>query len=162
MDHIPYLVPLDTAQLRAAAIPEPWTFGLKDRVRFGEIDALNHVNHTAPLRWFEALRVRWFARQGISDYGPGAPRIVLRNISAHFIRELVLGEDYIVTGRATQYRHTSFSMDYAVHVPHPARPDPRIMASSVIVILDPATGARKPLTEVQKETLRADGAVATG
>ena len=47
-----FLTPLSIETLRAAGIPDPWTYGQADRVRFYELDALNHVNNTAYLRWF--------------------------------------------------------------------------------------------------------------
>jgi len=56
---IPFLTPLDVAQLRASHIPEPWSYGIADRVRFGEIDVLGHVNNAAYLRWFENLRIQY-------------------------------------------------------------------------------------------------------
>ena len=74
----PYLTPLGPDDLRAEGVPAPWTYGVKDRVRFGEIDALEHVNNTAYLRWFEQFRTLYFRDYGISDYGPDAPVLVLR------------------------------------------------------------------------------------
>ncbi len=109
-----YHTPLKTEDLRALHIPEPWTFGLADRTRFGEIDALNHINHTAYLRWFEAFRIRYFSEYGISDYGPSAPRLVLRQVGVDYLAEMGLNQDYIVTGRTANFRNTSFRMDYAV------------------------------------------------
>ena len=41
---LPYITPLTPVELREAGIPEPWAFGLQDRVRFNEIDMLGHVN----------------------------------------------------------------------------------------------------------------------
>ena len=57
MTGLPYLVPLGPDALAAQGIPPHWRFGMADRVRFTEIDALNHANHTTYLRWFEMLRV---------------------------------------------------------------------------------------------------------
>jgi len=89
-------------------------YGTADRVRFGEIDALHHVNHTAYLRWFETFRISYFRDYGLSDYGPDSPRIVLKSITAEFIKEMVFGQDYMVTGRTVSFRKTSWVMDYAV------------------------------------------------
>ena len=90
---------LDPDDLRARGVPEPWAFGVADAVRFGEIDALGHVNHAAYFTWFEAARARYFVERGVSDYGPGAPRLVLRHAQAEYLAEMRLHEPYIVTVR---------------------------------------------------------------
>ena len=33
-----------------------WSFGMRDRVRFSELDPLNHVNNAAYLSWFETVQ----------------------------------------------------------------------------------------------------------
>ncbi|MCY4336492.1 MAG: thioesterase family protein [Litoreibacter sp.] len=144
-----YHTPLTRDELRELSIPEPWSYGTADRVRFGEIDALNHVNHTAYLRWFETFRINYFRDYGISNYDDGSPRIVLKSITAEFIQEMVVAQDYIVTGRTTSFRNTSWVMEYAVWT------DQGLMTtgSSVIVQLDPTTGAKLPLSASVRETL---------
>ncbi|MEL6509174.1 MAG: thioesterase family protein [Pseudomonadota bacterium] len=111
----PYLTPLGPDDLRAEGVPAPWTYGVKDRVRFGEIDALEHVNNTAYLRWFEQFRTLYFRDYGISDYGPDAPVMVLRKVEVDYLAELKFNEDYIVVGRSTQMRRSSWIMEYAVY-----------------------------------------------
>ncbi|MEM7470210.1 MAG: thioesterase family protein [Pseudomonadota bacterium] len=150
-----YHTPLDPAELRAFNIPEPWNYGTADRVRFGEIDALNHVNHTAYLRWFETFRINYFRDYGISNYGPDSPRIVLKSVAAEFIKEMIVAQDYVVTGRTLSFRNVSWVMEYCVWT------DQGLQAtgSSVLVQLDPETGAKLPLSEAVRETLIArDGA----
>lgn len=89
---------------------------MKDRVRFGELDVLNHVNNAAYLRWFENFRIQYFKAYGISDYGKERPRIVLRNIGLEFLGEVLLNDEYIVTGRTVSMRRTSWAMQYGVWV----------------------------------------------
>jgi acyl-CoA thioester hydrolase len=71
-----YHAPIDAPGLRALGIPAPWAFGLADRVRFAEIDALGHVNNTAYLTWFESFRLPYLKARGVTDYGPESPRLV--------------------------------------------------------------------------------------
>ena len=92
-----FLIPLGPTDLRDAGIPEPWAFGMADRVRFAELDALNHVNNAAYLSWFEALRVRYCAAYHVSDYRPEDPMIVIRDLSARYHAEMTLDEPYIDT-----------------------------------------------------------------
>lgn len=150
-----YHTPIYADALRAMGIPEPWSYGTADRVRFGELDALQHVNHTAYLRWFETFRISYFREYGISDYGPGSPRIVLKSVAAEFLKEMIFGQDYIVTGRTTSFRTTSWVMEYGVWT------DQGLQAtgSSVLVQLDAATTEKKPLgEEVTRTFMTRDGA----
>ncbi|MEL7212009.1 MAG: thioesterase family protein [Pseudomonadota bacterium] len=147
----PYLTPLDASALRAEGIPEPWTYGLKDRVRFGEIDALHHVNNTAYLRWFEQFRVRYLRDYGISDYGPDAPVLVLRQVQVDYLAELKFNDDYIVVGRSAEMRRSSWTMEYAVY----AGGSLRTTSRAVIVMLDPQAGGKMAIPEDVRSTLRA-------
>ncbi|MEO1796469.1 MAG: thioesterase family protein [Pseudomonadota bacterium] len=151
----PFQTPLLSPDLRDLGIPEPWSFGLSDRVRFGELDILAHVNNTAYLRWFENFRITYFQTYGIADYKGGeVPRIVLRQIGVDFLAEMTLGEGYIVTGRTASMRNTSFRMEYAVWA------DGGIRATGwAILVLLNQQGEKIPLSNEIRETLKArDGA----
>jgi acyl-CoA thioester hydrolase len=112
----PFLTPLSASQLLAEGIPAPWAYGMADRVRFGEIDVLGHVNNAAYLRWFENLRIHYFRDYGIDDYEGTAPKIVLRNLTLDFKAEVKLNDPYIITGRTVEMRNSSFTMHYGVFV----------------------------------------------
>ncbi len=151
---IPYLTPLNEAALRSFGIPAPWSYGRADRTRFGELDALAHINNTAYLRWLETFRIHYFRDYGISSYGPDDPRIVLRRIEADYLAEMLLEEDYIVTGRTREIRTTSFTMDYAIF----SGGTLRCTSSAVLVLLE-ADGTKRPLSPDIRQTLIArDGA----
>lgn len=109
-----YLTALDGAQLQSLGIPAPWSFGYADKVRYGEIDMLQHVNNGVYLKWFENLRVRYFIERNIWTLNGNQPRVVVRNASLHFRAEVKLGDDYVLTARTTKMGNTSFTMDYAV------------------------------------------------
>ena len=151
---LPFLTPLSTDTLRDLGIPEPWGYGIADRVRFGEIDALGHVNNTAYLGWFETFRIHYFREYAINDYKGMPPRIVLRRTSCDYLQEMKLNEDYIITGRTSEMRNTSFTMDYAVW----SGGSLRATAQAVIVTLDEA--GKIPLPDGLRETFKSrDGAV---
>ncbi len=156
---IPYLTPLDPEALRSADIPEPWTYGQADRVRFYELDALGHVNNTAYLRWFETVRVGWFSTYGISDYGPGDPTFVLRAITCDYHAPMFLNEEYVVTARCTGFRNTSFTKIYAVWAGGVCK----VTGSAIIVMTDKAGTTKVPLTEAMQAVLmERDGAEPAG
>lgn len=156
-----YHTVLDADALRALGVPEPWGFGIADRVRFGELDALGHVNHTAYLRWFESFRLPYLAARGVTDYGPDAPRLVLRSVAARYHAEMGSGVDYVTVGRTRAYRRTSFTMDYAVF----ALPGAEVTCTgeAVVVLLDPGGGGRFAIPEAGCGAFATlDGAVAEG
>lgn len=151
----PYLTPLDQDQLRAFGVPAPWTFGMADRVRFGEIDVLGHVNNAAYLRWFENLRIHYFDAYAVADYSGTPPKIVLRNIGLDFKAEVKLNEPYILTGRTVEMRSSSFTMQYGVYVSGQLTTS----GHAVIVNLN-QDNTKRPLSETLRDTFRKrDGTV---
>lgn len=151
----PFLTPLDAPALRAAGVPDPWTFGMADRVRFGEIDALNHVNNVVYLRWYETLRVIYLEHYGIyGDAGPD-PKFVVKTVGLDYKAEVMRGAPYINVVRTVAMRNTSFSMEYATFV------DGKITTTgtAVVVVLN-ADNTKRPLTDALRNTFKTrDGAV---
>ncbi len=151
-----FLTPLSGDTLRGLGIPEPWTFGQADRVRFYELDALGHVNNTAYLRWFETVRVGWFAEYGLSWYRPEDPTFVLRAITCDYHAPMFLNERYVVTARCESFRRTSFRKLYAVW----ADGQLKVEGSAIIVMTDRAGTTKLPLPEAWLTTLETrDGAI---
>ncbi len=145
-----FLTPLSVETLRSAGIPEPWSYGQADRVRFYELDALNHVNNTAYLRWFETVRVGYLAAYGISDYGPGDPTLVLRSVTCDYLAPMFLNEEYIVTARCESFRRTSFKKVYGVWSGGMLKAQ-----GTTIVVMTDASGTRKvPLSDTAREIFR--------
>jgi len=136
----PFLTPLPVDALRELGVPEPFAFGMRDRVRFGELDVLGHVNNAAYLRWFENLRIHYFRDYGVSDYNSTPPRIVLRALGLEFLDEVILNDEYTVAGRTVSTRTTSFAMEYVVVINKVVT----TRGSAVIVNLD-QSGAKQPL-----------------
>ena len=155
-----YHTPLDGPALRALGIPAPWGYGLADRVRFGEIDALGHVNNTAYLRWFESFRLPYLQARGVTDYGPESPRLVLKRASCDYLAEMFSGMDYVVTGRTRAMRHTSFTMEFGVWLPDPAGARQTAAGEAIIVLLNRDGPGRHPIPEAGRRALATlDGAL---
>lgn len=107
-----YNTPLSAAQQAVAGIDPVQPLAMADRVRFSELDVLNHVNNAVYMEWFERLRVRYSQDWGISDYKIGAhnPRIVIRSGTIHYRQEMRMDEDYIVTCSCAAFRTTSYQL----------------------------------------------------
>ena len=155
-----YLTPLDAPALRDLGIPAPWSFGLADRVRFGELDAMGHVNNTASLRWFESFRLPFLKARGATEYLETSPRLVLKQVGVEYHAEILNSESYVITGRVRSYRRTSFMMEYAVWVLRDT-PVEAVTSHALIVFLNPDGTGRFPIPEAAKQAFaREDGAAA--
>ena len=69
---------LDVDGLESEGI-QGWPFGLKDIVRFSELDPLNHVNNAAYLSWFETTRIEYIMHYGLTGmtHTEADPQIVV-------------------------------------------------------------------------------------
>ena len=145
MTDLPYLTPLSPDQQRSLGLPEIWPLALADRVRFAELDPLNHVNNVAYLIWFEGSRVAYFKHVGLSTYEDGAsePRIVIRRGEMDWLQEMVADEDYVVCTRTIAYRNTSFTLLQEIW----SGGTKRARFECVIVLLQPDGSGRMPIPD---------------
>lgn len=145
---IPFLTPLGPQELRAAGLPEPWTFGMADLVRFGEIDALNHVNNVAYLRWYETLRVHYLDHYNIYTLAGADPKLVVKSVSLDYHAELKRGAQYVNVTRSVEMRNTSWTMEYATFVEGKLT-----TTGTCVAVLLNADNSKRPLPEALRETL---------
>ena len=110
-----YLTPLSAAEQTAQGLAEPQPMAMADRVRYGELDMLNHVNNKAYMDWFETLRTQHFFRLCAPFYdGLPQPRTVLRNADIHYVSEMVAGQSYIATARVSAFRNSSYTIEQMI------------------------------------------------
>ena len=115
-------------------------------MRFGELDALGHVNNAVFFRWFEAARARHLTHLGVTDYGPDAPRLVLRRTEALFHAELRLHEPYVVTVRTTAVGTTSVTQAYGIFAPD-------LRAEGTAVTVFTRDGVKAPVPDAARTAL---------
>lgn len=138
-----YHTPLSSDDQRANGLLEPQPLAIADRVRFAELDPLQHVNNKAYIEWFETLRVRYFDVLCASYFADGLPpRLVIRNANAHYVREMVADEDYIFTARVTEFRNTSFVMEQQLWAG-----DLRATLTAVMVVMLPDGSGKYPIPD---------------
>ena len=154
-----FLTTLDKPALEALGI-EGFAYGYADRVRFGELDALNHVNNAVFLRWFETIRVNYLQAYGLSGYGAaGDPQIVVRRVTADYYAPVLRDEIYVITARTRLVKPSSFVMEYGLFV------DGQRKASgeAIVVSLPPDGSERQPhREEAVRAMLECDGAASEG
>ncbi|MEI7968741.1 MAG: thioesterase family protein [Betaproteobacteria bacterium] len=113
------------------------------RLRWGEMDAMRHLNNVSYFRYFEEGRIAWFRSTGIAahDSVEGA---VLGTISCRFIRSAVYPADVVVELRAGRVGNASFTLFHAMR----DAADPALIyadGEAVMVWIDSATGRSRPL-----------------
>lgn len=151
-----YHTPLSREALRDQHVPDDWPIGIADRVHFGDLDALQHVNNAAYLKWLENIRIQYFMDWGICRYQDGDPRMVLKSLGIEYHKEMSLNEDYVITARTVSFRNTSFTHEYGVFCG-----DLRVSARAVIVMMRPDGAGKMPLPEdVKRRFIEIDGATA--
>ncbi|MEM9716962.1 MAG: thioesterase family protein [Pseudomonadota bacterium] len=133
---------LDRSALVALGVPDKFSYGLRDRVRFGELDALNHVNNTVYFRWTENLRVQILPIYGLSDFTDGDRNFVIRAQSIEYFYPMGLFDDYVIAGRFTRIGGSSLDMEYEVH--SEGRVPTRIKAQLVMMNGDLTASQRVP------------------
>ena len=159
-DDTPFLDTLDAEALAALGLPA-WPYGYRDRVRFYELDALNHVNNVVFLRWFETIRVAYLKDYGLTDYShtEADPELVVRHLSADYLAPVFQNETYIVTARTKLVKPSSFIMEYAIH----ADGTLRATGDAVVVSLEQDGKTRRPHKALGLERMIArDGAEKVG
>lgn len=145
---LPYHRPLFADDLRALGIPEPYVMGRADRVRYAELDPLDHANNTAYFRWFEAVRIHYVRDLGITRYRIGIdPRLVIASTACTFLAEMTQDEDFVCACRTSRYGRSSFTMEYAVYVLSQGAPDLRATGEAAAVIRTPDGSAPHPIPE---------------
>lgn len=146
-----YHTPLTAEEQIAHGLAEAQPLAMADRVRYSEIDALQHVNNKAYLTWFETLRVEYFNRlcDPFYDVGMARPRTVLRSANIHFIREMFESEDYIATARVTAFRRNSYTLEQQIW-----SGDLRARFDCVMVMLDPKGPGKQPLPEALRDVFQ--------
>jgi acyl-CoA thioester hydrolase len=114
----------------------------KMRMRWGEGDALGHMNNTVYFRYLEQARISWFDSLGI-DYSVEGP--VLGSISCRFRIPVVYPADLAVSIHASNARNSSFTLASAIT----DHSDNRIYATAeaVMVWIDLAQGKSRPLPD---------------
>ncbi|MEO0944405.1 MAG: acyl-CoA thioesterase [Pseudomonadota bacterium] len=133
MTELPYLTPLDGAALQKHGITG-FTYGCADRVRFHELDSLNHVNNAIHVRWFETIRVQYLLDYNFTEYSAteADPFLVVRAQSVDYLLPMFQNESYIVAARTSLLKPTSFVMEYAVFV----EGQTRATGSAVVISLE--------------------------
>ena len=129
-----------------------WPVSLLLPVQWGDMDAFQHVNNVAYLRWFESARIAYFERAGILE---GMPAIgpILARLTIDYRIPLLYPDALRASATVTKLGNTSFTMGQRLH----SERQGRIAAEgeAVCVLIDYRTGAKVPLGEALRARIQA-------
>lgn len=123
-------------------------------VRWGDLDAIGHVNNTVFFQFFEEARIELLDRVGLRamrvDTGTGP---ILAATSCQFRRPLNYPDTVTCHASVTRIGTTSFTVEYVLHS---AQQDAiAATGDSVVVHYDYGAGAKAPLPDTIKSALMA-------
>lgn len=126
------------------------TFEIRVEVRWGDMDALRHVNNVAYFRYFEEARVRLFSAMGM-DAARGRFG-VLAHASCDFLKPLLYPACVVVGMKLRRVGRTSVELDcWIADADDPGAVHAR--GRNVLVCADGATGRPVPWTDADRRML---------
>lgn len=91
-----------------------WVHRMTMPVRWGDMDAFEHVNNTVYLRYFESARIDWFY-----SFGKAPPstlqRPVVVNVFCNFYKPLTFPADILINTFVSNIGRSSFDCWYTLH-----------------------------------------------
>jgi acyl-CoA thioester hydrolase len=121
------------------------------RMRWGDMDALGHLNNTVYFRYLEQARVSWFDGIG-GDYRTLPEGPVLGSIACRFVLPVIYPADLEITLLAGPPRRSAFALYSEIR---DAGPPGRVYAraEAVMVWVDLEDGKSRPLPEWMRAKL---------
>lgn len=126
-------------------------FAMEMDVRWGEMDALGHVNNVAYFRYFEDARLNWMQRLGVRPV-PGAEGFVLAQLECHFRRAIVYPERLVVLTYVGELGRSNVPMYQEIR----SATDREVLyayGENRVVWIDQVTGKPRPVPEPLRERL---------
>ncbi|MFC5511933.1 acyl-CoA thioesterase [Massilia jejuensis] len=84
-------------------------------VRWGDMDAMGHVNNTVYFRYFETARIAWLEQVGALP-DPAATGPVLINTQCSFLKQLTYPAEIEVSSHVGPPGRSSFEMTHEIRV----------------------------------------------
>ncbi|MEA2340393.1 MAG: acyl-CoA thioester hydrolase [Solirubrobacteraceae bacterium] len=129
-----------------------------DRVRFGDLDAMRHLNNVAFLQFFESARIA-FVEQLIPEHDPTTPDdfgLIFAECHINYRSPAFYAEEIRTAVRPTHLRRSSFRIAFRME----SGRDGRLLAEGwgAMVGFDYAAAASRPLPDRLAAALRGAGA----
>jgi acyl-CoA thioester hydrolase len=130
-----------------------WPFSYVDRVRFGDLDAMGHLNNVTFLQFFESARIA-FVQQALPQRNPADPGqfgFIFAECKINYRSPAQFDEEIRTFVRPSDLRRSSFRVDFEMR----AEGDGRVLAEGygVLVGYDYTAGRARPLPAEVGESL---------
>ena len=107
-------------------------------LRWGDLDAMNHLNNTLYFRLMEEARICWFNEHGLLS-SPGGDGPILAHASCDFLKPMTYPCDAFVTQTVVRLGRASMDLDMTIES-HGADPVLYARGRNVLVWMDYRTG----------------------
>lgn len=121
------------------------------RLRWGELDALRHLNNVSYFRYFEQARLSWFESLGF-DYVSDAEGALLGSIDCRFIRPVLYPAELAIELRPGRVGTASFVLEHRMRLDAPDGPA-FAEGAATLVWVNLAEGRSRPLPARMREIL---------
>ncbi|NBC18508.1 MAG: acyl-CoA thioesterase [Bacteroidetes bacterium] len=123
-------------------------------VRWGDMDAMGHVNNSRFFTYFEQARLEWLETLAPDDWRQGSTGPILASAKCDFKRPVVYPATLDIAISVGALGRTSLPTFYVVRVEHE---DETVVATgeATLVWIDYATGQPVPLPEALRTALTA-------
>ncbi len=131
-------------------------------LRWGDLDAMNHLNNTLYFRLMEEARISWFVENGmmVDVRSESAEGPILAFASCDFLKPMTYPADALVTQTVVRVGRSSMDLDMTIE----GDEAPAVLYAkgrNVLVWMDYASGKSIPWPQRLLDAL-ADGAAETG
>jgi acyl-CoA thioester hydrolase len=134
-------------------VSEGWAYSHVDRVRFGDLDAMRHVNNVAFLTFFEDARIQYVSELlGNDPTTRSGFGLIFAECRINYRAPAFFAEQIRTSIRPGEVRRSSARLEFTMH----AVGDERLLAEGygVVVGYDYAAGRSMPLPEPFKAALK--------
>ncbi len=108
-------------------------------MRWGDMDAMGHINNTVYFRYYEQARIAWFEELGMLSGRERGHGPILASVSCDFVKPLQYPGELVIDQKVTRLGNSSVAMDLTIE----RRDQPGVIwakGQSVIVWMDYASG----------------------
>ena len=140
-------------------VRDGWAHAHVDRVRFGDLDAMRHLNNVAFLQFFESARIAYITTV-VPSHRPAEPEddwgLIFAECHINYRAPAFFDEEIRTNVRPSHLRRSSVRIEFLME----STADGRTLAEGwgALVGYDYVAGRACPLPEVLVGALRRDGA----
>jgi acyl-CoA thioester hydrolase len=124
----------------------------KITVRWGDMDALGHVNNTEYFRYMEQARVSWFDAHGIPMLLDGCGPVMVRG-ACNFVRAITYPAQIAIDMRLARLGDRSVTLYHDLYLD--GDPKTKFADGEIVVVwIDHARGVSLPLPDVMRSLVQ--------